>query len=47
MRIATMIPPSREPMLEVGRRAAGVTMLLVDPAGPDPVATISELRSLL
>jgi F420-dependent oxidoreductase-like protein len=28
-------------------REAGVTTLLVDPAGPDPVATISELRSLL
>jgi F420-dependent oxidoreductase-like protein len=28
-------------------RAAGVTTLMVEPAGPDPVATISELRSLL
>jgi hypothetical protein len=28
-------------------REAGVTTLLVQPVGPDPVATISELRSLL
>jgi F420-dependent oxidoreductase-like protein len=28
-------------------RAAGVTTLLVEPAGPDPVATIAELRSIV
>jgi hypothetical protein len=28
-------------------REAGVTTLLVQPAGPDPVGTISELRELL
>ena len=28
-------------------RDAGVTTLLVQPVGPDPVRTISELRSLL
>jgi len=28
-------------------REAGVTTLLVEPAGPDPVATIAELRSIV